>query len=253
MMQYENKISERPSSYLANVYVDTANSSIPNHLANLQVMGADHVLFGTDSPPIATPSRTRSASSTRSRSTRRRSGTSSRGMRGGFSGSTMTAERQASEVELVSLQVAKDRYDVAILGGGLAGLSMAISSSAPAVDARGWCRTSARARRRRRPSRSASRASRSGAHYFPEVVGMRDHLEQAQLPSTACGSSSPRAATRTSRSGSSSGAPVYPRTTPTRSIAGASRTSFPARPEAGRRRSAAGASRTWRSAPMTHR
>jgi len=54
-MRYENKISQNPSVFLANVYVDTANSSVPNHLANLDVMGADHLLFGTDSPPLATP------------------------------------------------------------------------------------------------------------------------------------------------------------------------------------------------------
>ena len=55
IMRYENKITQSPSTFLANVYVDTANSSIPNHLANLEVMGADHLLFGTDSPPLATP------------------------------------------------------------------------------------------------------------------------------------------------------------------------------------------------------
>lgn len=54
-MRYENKITETPSAFLANVYVDTANSSVPNHLANLEVMGADHLLFGTDSPPLSTP------------------------------------------------------------------------------------------------------------------------------------------------------------------------------------------------------
>ena len=55
MARYENKITKAPSEFLRNVYVDTANSSVPNHLANLQVMGADHLLFGTDSPPLATP------------------------------------------------------------------------------------------------------------------------------------------------------------------------------------------------------
>jgi aminocarboxymuconate-semialdehyde decarboxylase len=55
IMRYENKITRSPSMFLANVYVDTANSSVPNHLANLEVMGADHLLFGTDSPPLATP------------------------------------------------------------------------------------------------------------------------------------------------------------------------------------------------------
>lgn len=53
--RYENKISATPSSFLERVYVDTANSSTPNHIANLEVMGADHMMFGTDSPPLSTP------------------------------------------------------------------------------------------------------------------------------------------------------------------------------------------------------
>ena len=55
MAQYTNKITQPPSTYLRRVYLDTANSSVPNHLANLELMGADHMLFGTDSPPLATP------------------------------------------------------------------------------------------------------------------------------------------------------------------------------------------------------
>ena len=55
MAQYTNKITEAPSEYLRRVYVDTANSSVPNHLANVEVVGADHLLFGSDSPPLATP------------------------------------------------------------------------------------------------------------------------------------------------------------------------------------------------------
>jgi len=35
--------------------VDTANLSTPNQLANLAMMGAERMLFGTDSPPLATP------------------------------------------------------------------------------------------------------------------------------------------------------------------------------------------------------
>ena len=53
--RFENKISAAPSSFLERVYVDTANSSMPNHLANLEVMGVDHMMFGTDSPPLSTP------------------------------------------------------------------------------------------------------------------------------------------------------------------------------------------------------
>ena len=55
MPQFENKITQPPSVYLRRVYVDTANSSVPNQLANLEVMGAGQMLFGTDSPPLATP------------------------------------------------------------------------------------------------------------------------------------------------------------------------------------------------------
>jgi predicted TIM-barrel fold metal-dependent hydrolase len=49
------KIDKPPSEYLRRVYVDTANASLPNQLANLELMGADHLLFGTDSPPLSTP------------------------------------------------------------------------------------------------------------------------------------------------------------------------------------------------------
>jgi aminocarboxymuconate-semialdehyde decarboxylase len=55
MAAYVNRISEPPSTYLRRVYVDTANSSVENHLANIALMGAEHMLFGTDSPPLATP------------------------------------------------------------------------------------------------------------------------------------------------------------------------------------------------------
>jgi predicted TIM-barrel fold metal-dependent hydrolase len=44
-----------PSDYLRNVYVDTATSNQQVHLANLELMGAERMLFGTDSPPMATP------------------------------------------------------------------------------------------------------------------------------------------------------------------------------------------------------
>lgn len=55
MLQYENKITSAPSTFLKQLYVDTANSSLANHLANLELMGSGHMLFGTDSPPLATP------------------------------------------------------------------------------------------------------------------------------------------------------------------------------------------------------
>jgi aminocarboxymuconate-semialdehyde decarboxylase len=53
--RYANQIKAPPTQYLRNVYVDTANLSAPNQLANIALMGADRMLFGTDSPPLATP------------------------------------------------------------------------------------------------------------------------------------------------------------------------------------------------------
>jgi aminocarboxymuconate-semialdehyde decarboxylase len=35
--------------------VDTATPSVPLIMANLQALGADHMMFGSDSPPLATP------------------------------------------------------------------------------------------------------------------------------------------------------------------------------------------------------
>jgi aminocarboxymuconate-semialdehyde decarboxylase len=53
--RYSNQITAPPTQYLHNVYVDTANLSAPNQLANVALMGAARMLFGTDSPPLATP------------------------------------------------------------------------------------------------------------------------------------------------------------------------------------------------------
>jgi aminocarboxymuconate-semialdehyde decarboxylase len=43
------------STQLRQIYVDTATPSLPALRAALEVFGADHLLFGTDSPPLATP------------------------------------------------------------------------------------------------------------------------------------------------------------------------------------------------------
>jgi len=48
-------LTRRPSDYLRSVYVDTANGNRQSHLANLELMGPERMLFGTDSPPLATP------------------------------------------------------------------------------------------------------------------------------------------------------------------------------------------------------
>lgn len=53
--RYANHITAPPTEFLRQVYVDTANLSTPNQLANLATMGAERMLFGTDSPPLAMP------------------------------------------------------------------------------------------------------------------------------------------------------------------------------------------------------
>jgi aminocarboxymuconate-semialdehyde decarboxylase len=51
----ENKITRPPTTFLNQVYVDTANPNQHHHEANLAAFGADHILFGTDAPPISAP------------------------------------------------------------------------------------------------------------------------------------------------------------------------------------------------------
>ena len=40
---------------LGNVYVDTANLNVAHTMANIELLGADHLLLGTDSPPSQMP------------------------------------------------------------------------------------------------------------------------------------------------------------------------------------------------------
>ena len=49
------ELTREPSDYLRNVYVDTANQNPQSQLANLELMGSERMLFGTDSPPMSTP------------------------------------------------------------------------------------------------------------------------------------------------------------------------------------------------------
>jgi aminocarboxymuconate-semialdehyde decarboxylase len=49
------ELSRSPTDYLRNVYVDTASMNRELQLANLEFMGPERMLFGTDSPPLATP------------------------------------------------------------------------------------------------------------------------------------------------------------------------------------------------------
>ena len=49
------ELTRAPSEYLREIYVDTANQSPAGQLANLELLGPERMLFGTDSPPLATP------------------------------------------------------------------------------------------------------------------------------------------------------------------------------------------------------
>jgi flavin-dependent dehydrogenase len=76
----------------------------------------------------------------------------------------------------------KERYDVAILGGGLAGLTLALQLK------RARPETSIFAAEKR-PGPAPEAAFKVGestvemsAHYFAEVVGMKDHMDADQLP-----------------------------------------------------------------------
>lgn len=50
-----NRISAPPSTFLARVYTDTTSHSPLALRGNVSVMGADHVMFGSDFPPASTP------------------------------------------------------------------------------------------------------------------------------------------------------------------------------------------------------
>jgi flavin-dependent dehydrogenase len=93
----------------------------------------------------------------------------------------MSVERGSSTIEVAAIQAPQDRYDVAILGGGLAGLTLAIQLKQTRPE------TSVLVLEKREgPAPLAAfkvgeSTVPSGAHYFAEVVGMRDHLLNEQL------------------------------------------------------------------------
>lgn len=53
IQQYQDRITDKPSLYIRRLSVDTATPSAPLLMANVQTLGADRMMFGTDSPPLS--------------------------------------------------------------------------------------------------------------------------------------------------------------------------------------------------------
>jgi flavin-dependent dehydrogenase len=93
----------------------------------------------------------------------------------------MSSERSQSIVEFAPMRAPGDRYDVAILGGGLAGLTLAIQLK----QARPETSILVLEKREGPAPLAAFKVGEStvpaGAHYFADVVGMDEHLHKEQL------------------------------------------------------------------------
>src|SRR3954447_5263991 len=93
----------------------------------------------------------------------------------------MSSDRSKSIVEMGAVRAPGDRYDVAILGGGLAGLTLAIQLKQRRPET-----SVAVLEKREGPAPLAAfkvgeSTVPAGAHYFAEVIGMDDHMRSDQL------------------------------------------------------------------------
>jgi hypothetical protein len=93
----------------------------------------------------------------------------------------MGDERSASTVFGKALRVPNGHYDAAILGGGLAGQTLALQLKRERPDTR----ILVAEKRAYRPPDAAFKVGEStveiGAHYYREVCGLREHLENDQI------------------------------------------------------------------------
>ena len=90
-------------------------------------------------------------------------------------------DRGASEFEIKAIRSPRSEYDVAILGGGLAGLTLALHLKR----ARPETSVLVAEKRELPPPEAAFKVGEStvevGAYYYRELCGMADHLEQRHL------------------------------------------------------------------------
>jgi flavin-dependent dehydrogenase len=93
----------------------------------------------------------------------------------------VSIERGQSIVEFAAVRPPQERYDVAILGGGLAGLTLAIQLK----QTRPQTSVVVLEKREGPAPLAAFKVGEStvpsGAHYFDQVVGMHEHLLSEQL------------------------------------------------------------------------
>src|SRR5438128_6712435 len=93
----------------------------------------------------------------------------------------MTDDRHASSLEIRPIRTAAERYDVAILGGGLAGLTLAIQLKRSRPETSVFV-----AEKRAEPAPDAAfkvgeSSVENGAYYYRVKCGMAEYLEKEHL------------------------------------------------------------------------
>src|ERR1700759_5866933 len=92
----------------------------------------------------------------------------------------MADDRSASMLELMPIDAPSGHYDVAILGGGLAGLTIAIQLKRERPETRVLVTDKGTEPAPEAGFKVGDSSVEIGAYYYREMIGMRDHLEKYQ-------------------------------------------------------------------------